>query len=154
MEHGFHIHSICQNTQWHSFCNLSLHLSWFVFIVVVVISSSKFCIATATCGLCSCEHHFPAIGGVAYITSCSCCETGGSVWVSHLSPYLHPVYVDFPILSHPVMSMTSTVTVSAAHAPNLGNGHDLVNHICILVATRGDGTPFSWDSFQEEDLVE
>ena len=45
-------------------------------------------------------------------------------------------------------------TVLVACDPTLGNDHDLVNCICILVATHGDGTLFSHDSFQEEDLVE
>ena len=101
------------------------------------------------CGLCSGEHHFPAIGRIMYITSCSGCETGGFVWISHLSPYLHLMYIDFSILSHPMMSMTSR-----ACDPTLGDAQDLANHICILVATHGNGTPFSPDSFQEEDLVE
>ena len=129
-----------------------MHLSCSVYIAVIIFSS-KFCILTATCRLCSSEHHFLAIGRIAYITSCSCCETEGSVWVSHLSPYLHPVYIDLFIPSHSVMSMTSTVTASAVHYPTLGGAHDLANHICILVATWGDGTVFS-NSFQEEDLIE
>ena len=36
----------------------------------------------------------------------------------------------------------------------LGYGHEIVNHICILVATQGNGTLFPHDSFKEEDLVE
>ena len=95
------------------------------------------------CRLCSGEHHFLAIGRIAYTSSCSCCETRGSVWVSHLSPYLHPV-----------MSMTSTETTSAVCDPSLGDDHDLANYIYILVATQGDGTPFSPDPFKEEDLME
>ena len=40
------------------------------------------------------------------------------------------------------------------HDSTLGDEHELANCICILVATHGDGTLFSHDSFQEEDLVE
>ena len=47
------------------------------------------------------------------------------------------------------MSMTSTVTASVAHDLTLGDEQELANHICILVATHGDGTPFSHNSFQE-----
>ena len=106
------------------------------------------------CRLCSGEHHFQAIGGISYITSFSCCEARGFVQVSHLSPYLHPAYIDFPILSHTVMSTTSTVTALVVCDSTLGDEHELANPICILVATHGDGTSFSHDSFQEEDLVE
>ena len=52
------------------------------------------------------------------------------------------------------MSITSTATISAVHDPTLCNDHYLANHICNLVATHGNGTLFSHDSFQEEDLVE
>ena len=90
-------------------CILSLHLSWFLYTALVT-SSSKFCIVTAMCRMCPGEHHFPAIGGIMYITSYSYCETQGFVWISHFSPYLYPVYVDFPVLSYPKMSMTSTVS--------------------------------------------
>ena len=102
---------------------LSSCLSCFV-CIAVVISISKFCIVTATCWLSSGKHYFPAIGGIAYIPSFSCCETRESIWVSHLSPYLHPMYVDFPILSHPCMSMTSTVTAWVVHDLTLGDAHD------------------------------
>ena len=74
--------------------------------------------------------------------------------MSHLSPYLDPTYIDFPILIHPIMSTTSTVTASVACDLTLGNGHKIVNQICILVTIHGDETPFSHNSFQEEDLVE
>ena len=74
--------------------------------------------------------------------------------MSHLSPYLHPIYINLPILSHPIMSMTSTVTASVVCDPILGNDHKLADRICILLATHGDGTPFFHASFQEEDLVE
>ena len=52
------------------------------------------------------------------------------------------------------MSTTSTVTASVICDPTLGNVHNLVNCICTLVATQGNGTLFSPNSFQEEDLVE
>ena len=52
------------------------------------------------------------------------------------------------------MSMTSTATTSVACHSTLGDENELANHICILVATHGNGTLFSHDSFQEEDLVE
>ena len=74
--------------------------------------------------------------------------------MSHLCPYFCPAYVDFPILSHHIMSTTSMVGALAVHDSTLGDEHETVNCICILVATHGDGTPFSPDSFQEEDLVE
>ena len=74
--------------------------------------------------------------------------------MSHLSPYLCPTYIDFPILFHPIMSTTSTATASAVHDSTLGDEHEIANHICILVATCVDGTLFSPDSFQEEDLIE
>ena len=64
------------------------------------------------------------------------------------------MYIEFPILSHPMMSITFTATASAACNPTLGNAHNLANYICILVATHGNGNPFSQDSFQEEHLVE
>ena len=52
------------------------------------------------------------------------------------------------------MSTTSTVTALVAHDSTLGDEHELANCIYILVATHGDGTPFSHDCFQEEDLVD
>ena len=52
------------------------------------------------------------------------------------------------------MSTKSTATALVACGPTLGDEHELVNHICTLVATHGKGTPFPHDSFQEEDLVE
>ena len=121
--------------------------------IVGVISRSKICGMTAMCKPCSDEHTFQAIGGILYIISFSCCEVRGFVCVSHLSPYLCPTYVDFPILPHPIISMTSTVTISAACDSTLGSEHQIVNCICILIATHGDGTVFSHNSFQEEDLV-
>ena len=52
------------------------------------------------------------------------------------------------------MSTTSTETALVACDSTLHDEHKTVNCICILVATHGNGTPFSQDSFQEEDLVE
>ena len=52
------------------------------------------------------------------------------------------------------MSTTSTATTSDMHNATLGDAHDLVNHVCILVATQGNGTVFSPNSFQEEDWME
>ena len=74
--------------------------------------------------------------------------------MSHLSPYLCPLYVDFPVLSHPIMSMTSTVTASIMHESTLGNEYKIANCICILVATHWQCIPFSHESLHEEDLVE
>ena len=53
-----------------------------------------------------------------------------------------------------MMFTTSRVTAVAAHDPTLGDVHDLASCIWVLAATHGDGTLFSQDSFQEEDLVE
>ena len=52
------------------------------------------------------------------------------------------------------MSTTSTVTTSVAcnHIP--GNEVELLNHLCVLVLIRSDGTPFDDTSIQEEDIVE
>ena len=52
------------------------------------------------------------------------------------------------------MSTTPTVTNLVVCDLTLGNEHETANHICILVATQGNGTPFPHDSFQEEDVVE
>ena len=73
--------------------------------------------------------------------------------MSHLSPYLCPVFVDCPILPHPIMSTTSTVTTSVVQDSTPGNEHEITNCICILVDTCGNGTLFSPYSFQEDDLV-
>ena len=74
--------------------------------------------------------------------------------MSHLSPYLHPTYIDLPALSNPIMSTASTATALVVCDLTLGNKHEIANCICILVATLGDGTPFPHNSFLEEDLVE
>ena len=52
------------------------------------------------------------------------------------------------------MPIASTVTALAVCDFTLVDEHEKVNHICILVATQGNGIPFPHDSFQEEDLVE
>ena len=51
------------------------------------------------------------------------------------------------------MSMASAATTSVVHDSNVGDEHEIVNHICILVATQGNGTLFPHNSIQEEDLV-
>ena len=73
----------------------------------------------------------------------------------HISaPTATPIHVNFLVLSHPIMSMASTATTLTAYDLTLGHEYKVVNCICILVAIQDDGTPFSHDSFQEEDLVE
>ena len=46
----------------------------------------------------------------------------------------------------------SAVTASVVRDLTLGDELQIVNHICILAATQGDGTLFHPNSFQEEDL--
>ena len=58
-----------------------------------------------------------------------------------------------PVLPHISMSTTCTMTALAVRDQTLGDGLEIANHICILVATQGVGTPFSPSSFQEEDMV-
>ena len=52
------------------------------------------------------------------------------------------------------MSTTSTVTTLAACNCIPGDEVELLNHMCVLVLTRGDGTPFDATSIQEEDIIE
>ena len=52
------------------------------------------------------------------------------------------------------MSTISTVTTLAVRDLTLGNELQIANHICILVATQGNGTLFNPNSFQEEDAVQ
>ena len=52
------------------------------------------------------------------------------------------------------MSTTSTVTTAVAHDHIPGDKVELLHHICVLVLTRGDGTPFDVASIQEEDIIE
>ena len=51
------------------------------------------------------------------------------------------------------MSTTSTVTASAVRDLTLGSECEIINFICILVATQGHGTLFPPNSLQMEDLV-
>ena len=52
------------------------------------------------------------------------------------------------------MSTTSTVTalVACNHIP--GDEVEPLNCMCVLVLTRGNGTPFDVTSIQEEDTIE
>ena len=52
------------------------------------------------------------------------------------------------------MSTTSTATTLVASDQTLGDDLDLVNHMCVLTITRGDGTLYGADSLQEENIVE
>ena len=52
------------------------------------------------------------------------------------------------------MSTMSTVTTSAAQDCSVGDDSELLNHMCILVIARDDGTPSDTTSIQEEDIVE
>ena len=52
------------------------------------------------------------------------------------------------------MSTTSTVTTLVAHNCIPGDEVELLNHTCVLVLTRGDGTPFNATSILEEDIIE
>ena len=63
-----------------------------------------------------------------------------------------PIFAKF-ILS-PTISTTSTVTALVApnHIP--GNEIELLNHLCVLVLTRSNGTLFDAASIQEEDIIE
>ena len=60
----------------------------------------------------------------------------------------------FANLPFPTMSTTSTMTASVAKDQILNNEVDIPNHICILVLTRGDGTPFDVTSIHEENIIE
>ena len=60
--------------------------------------------------------------------------------MSHLRPYLHPTYVDFPIFPCPIISTTSTVTILVVHDLTLGDEHEIANHVCVLAATQVDST--------------
>ena len=52
------------------------------------------------------------------------------------------------------MSTTSTVTALVVRDQILNDKVDLLNSMCILVLTRGNGTPFNATSIQEEDIIE
>ena len=51
------------------------------------------------------------------------------------------------------MSTASTATASVVRDLTVGDEPEIVNCICILAATKGDGTPCHSDTFQEEDMV-
>ena len=59
----------------------------------------------------------------------------------------------FATLPFPRLSTTSTVTTSVAQDQIPNDKVDLLNHMCILILTRGDGTPFDATSIQEEDII-
>ena len=67
--------------------------------------------------------------------------------------YLYPTYIDSSVLSHFKMYTASTVTTLVVLYLALGNVPDIANCICILAATKGDGTLLHSDSFHEEDIV-
>ena len=71
----------------------------------------------------------------------------------HSGPFPHFAFIDL-FVSLPSMSTTSTTTALAARDQTLGIDFDLVNHMCVLTITRGDGTPFGANSLHEEDVVE
>ena len=52
------------------------------------------------------------------------------------------------------MSTTSTATTLVAHDCIPGNEVELLNQMCVLVLTRGNGTPFDVTSIQEDDMTE
>ena len=52
------------------------------------------------------------------------------------------------------MSTTFTATTLVAKKCIPGDEVELLNHMCVLVLTRSDGTTFSATSIQEEDIVE
>ena len=51
------------------------------------------------------------------------------------------------------MTTTSMVTTSAEMDPTLGDDTEIVNQICVLVTSWGDGTPLCPTSCKEEDAV-
>ena len=60
---------------------------------------------------------------------------------------------NWAILS-PAASTTSTVTTSVACDCIPGDDVELLNHMCVLVLTRCNGTPFNATSIQEEAIIE
>ena len=52
------------------------------------------------------------------------------------------------------MSTTSTATTLVACGHTLGDDSKLLNHICVLIIARGNGTPFDAASIQKEDIIE
>ena len=75
------------------------------------------------------------------------------LWVSHLRPHLYPTYVDLSVFPHFNMSIASTVSTSMLRDLTLGDEPEIMNCIRILAATKGNGTPFCPNSFQEKDMV-
>ena len=74
-------------------------------------------------------------------------------WVSHLRPYPLPC-INWPNWSSPTnMSTASMATTSAEMDLTLVDDPTIANWICILVATRGSGTPLGPTSFGEEDAI-
>ena len=63
-----------------------------------------------------------------------------------------PIFARY-ILS-PEISTTSTATASATHDHIPGDEVELFNCMCVLVLTRGNGTPFDAASIHEEDITE
>ena len=45
-------------------------------------------------------------------------------------------------------------TSLAAHNGTLGDESKLLNHMCVLILARGDGTPIDTTCIQEEDIIE
>ena len=78
--------------------------------------------------------------------ACCCCDNQ-QIFLSHKHKRLQN-------LPFPTMSTTSTVTTLVAQDQTPSNEVDLLNSVCILVLTRGDGTPFDDASIQEEDMIE
>ena len=52
------------------------------------------------------------------------------------------------------MSTTSTATALAACNCTPGDGTECLNHTCVLVLAKGNGTLFDAASIQEEDITE
>ena len=52
------------------------------------------------------------------------------------------------------MSNTSTATILAAHSHIPGDEVELLNHMCVLVLTRSNGTLFDATSMWEENIIE
>ena len=67
-----------------------------------------------------------------------------------ISPYLNLI----DLFISPDMSTTSTATALVARDCTLDDKTELLNHMCVLVLVRGDGTPFNAVSIQEEDIIE
>ena len=76
------------------------------------------------------------------------------IFLSVTSQALSPPHIHRPaILPHSKMCSLSPATASVMRDLTLDDEPEIANCFCVLVATQGDGTPFSPDSFQEEDKV-